>query len=87
MVVAGQNGMELDVGQIAGRAKIPVIGAGGIFNPIDAREFIAAGAKAVYLAGRQKDEGPWRAAGVDGFIFAGADMIATLKDLHGKIGV
>lgn len=47
----------------------------------------AAGAKAVFLAGRQKDEGPLRAAGVDGFIFAGADMIATLKDLHGKIGV
>lgn len=47
----------------------------------------AAGAKAVYLAGRQKDEAPLRAAGVDGFIFAGTDMIATLKDLHGKIGV
>lgn len=47
----------------------------------------AAGAKAVYLAGRQKDEAPLRSAGVDGFIFAGTDMIATLRELHGKIGV
>ncbi len=47
----------------------------------------SAGAKAVYVAGRQKDEAALRAAGVDGFIFAGADMIATLKELHGKIGI
>jgi dihydroorotate dehydrogenase (NAD+) catalytic subunit len=37
------------VGQIAARAKIPVIGAGGIFNPIDARDYIEAGAKAVQI--------------------------------------
>ncbi|MBX3081636.1 MAG: hypothetical protein KF716_08355 [Anaerolineae bacterium] len=37
------------VGQICARAKIPVIGAGGIFNPIDARDYIAAGAKAVQI--------------------------------------
>ena len=47
----------------------------------------AAGATAVYIAGRQKDEAPLRAVGVDGFIFAGTDMIATLKELHAKIGV
>jgi dihydroorotate dehydrogenase (NAD+) catalytic subunit len=37
------------VGQIATRAKVPVIGAGGIFNPIDARDYLAAGAKAVQV--------------------------------------
>lgn len=37
------------VGSIAPRVKIPVIGAGGIFTPLDARDYVAAGAKAVQL--------------------------------------
>jgi methylmalonyl-CoA mutase len=46
-----------------------------------------AGAKRVYLAGKQKDEAPLRAAGVDDFIFAGADMIATLTRVHSDLGI
>lgn len=46
-----------------------------------------AGAAAVFLAGRSKDEATLRAAGMDGFIFAGGDMIATLADLHRRLGV
>lgn len=37
------------VGQIAAKCKIPIIGAGGIFNPLDARDYIDAGAKAVQV--------------------------------------
>jgi methylmalonyl-CoA mutase len=46
-----------------------------------------AGASRVYLAGRPKDEAALRAAGVDAFIFAGADMLATLAGLHEQLGV
>jgi methylmalonyl-CoA mutase len=39
----------------------------------------AAGAGAVYLAGRPGEhEAAWRAAGVDGFVYAGADLVAAL---------
>jgi dihydroorotate dehydrogenase (NAD+) catalytic subunit len=37
------------VGQIAARTKLPIIGAGGIFNPHDARDYIEAGARAVQV--------------------------------------
>ncbi len=37
------------VGQIVSMVKIPVIGCGGIHNPDDAREFLAAGARAVQV--------------------------------------
>lgn len=37
------------VAQIAPRVNIPVIAAGGIFNPYDARDYIEVGAKAVQL--------------------------------------
>ncbi|MFV0296176.1 MAG: methylmalonyl-CoA mutase family protein [Hyphomicrobiaceae bacterium] len=47
----------------------------------------AAGAKTVYLAGRPADqEAGLKAAGVDDFIFAGADMIATLQRVHQQLG-
>ena len=46
-----------------------------------------AGATAVYLAGKPKDEASWQQAGIDGFIFAGVDMIATLVALHGALDV
>jgi len=45
-----------------------------------------AGAAQVYLAGRAKDEGPLKAAGVDGFIFAGTDALAILCALHRQLG-
>jgi len=52
----------------------------------DAEAFAAAlktaGARVVMLAGRPGEhEAAWRAAGVDGFIYAGGDRIATLEDL------
>jgi len=48
----------------------------------------AAGAKRVYLAGRPKDlEAALQAAGVDTFIFAGGDALATLGELHKALGI
>ncbi len=48
----------------------------------------AAGAEHVYLAGRPKEiEAALTAAGVGAFIFAGADALATLAELHSKLGV
>jgi len=48
----------------------------------------SAGAQRVYLAGRAKDIEPeLRAAGVDAFIFAGGDAIATLGELHKALGI
>ena len=48
----------------------------------------AAGAERVYLAGRPKDiEAALTAAGVDAFIFAGGDALATLRKLHQELGI
>lgn len=46
-----------------------------------------AGATRVYVAGRIKHEAPLKAAGVDEFIFAGADRVLTLTRLHATLGV
>jgi methylmalonyl-CoA mutase len=47
-----------------------------------------AGASQVLLAGRPKDqEAALEAAGVDTFIFAGGDAVATLTSLHRALGV
>ena len=47
-----------------------------------------AGAKQVLLAGRPRDqEAALKAAGVDNFIFAGGDAIATQTKLHKALGV
>jgi methylmalonyl-CoA mutase len=47
-----------------------------------------AGAKQVLLAGRPKDQkSALEAAGVDTFVFAGADAVATLTKLHEALGV
>ena len=46
----------------------------------------AAGAKLVLMAGRPgANEAELKAAGVDQFLFAGADAIATLKGLHSAL--
>jgi len=42
----------------------------------------AAGATHIYLAGRPKDAEPLKAAGIGFFIFAGCDVLATLKAAH-----
>ena len=47
-----------------------------------------AGATRVYLAGRPKaQEAGLKAAGVDGFIHAGGDMIETLGAVHAALGI
>ena len=47
-----------------------------------------AGASHVYLAGRPKDqEAALKAVGVNGFIYAGGDMLETLNALHMALGV
>jgi len=47
----------------------------------------AAGAGAVYLAGRPGEhEAAWRAAGVDGFVFLGADLVASLDEVLRRAG-
>ncbi len=53
-----------------------------------ARALKAAGARLVLMAGRPGDkEAALRAAGVDQFLFAGADAVATLADLQSKLGI
>ena len=53
-----------------------------------AKAFKASGAKGVALAGRPgESERAWRAAGVDDFIFAGGDAVATLESLYRWIEV
>lgn len=47
-----------------------------------------AGARLVLMAGRQGDrEAALKTAGVDQFLFAGADAVATLKGLQEKLGI
>ncbi|HEX2840366.1 methylmalonyl-CoA mutase family protein [Hyphomicrobium sp.] len=53
-----------------------------------AKALKAAGAKLVLMAGRPGDkEADLKAAGVDRFLFAGADAVATLKGLQEKLGI
>jgi methylmalonyl-CoA mutase len=61
---------------------------GGDLGTAVAGALKSAGAQRVYLAGRPKDqEAALRAAGVDAFIFAGADALATLSELHKALGI
>jgi methylmalonyl-CoA mutase len=54
----------------------------------DAAKALAnAGAGHIYLAGRPKEPAPYKAAGVDSFIFAGCDIVATLKAAHDILGL
>ena len=53
-----------------------------------AKALKAAGATAVLMAGRPGDnEAALKAAGIDGFLFAGQDAIATLQSLHKTLGI
>ena len=53
-----------------------------------AKALKAAGAKRVLMAGKPSAaEAALRAAGVDGFLFAGQNAITTLQDLHKALGV
>jgi len=52
-----------------------------------ARALVAAGARHVYLAGRPGDLAEaLKQAGVQTFIFAGCDVLATLRDAHRSLG-
>jgi methylmalonyl-CoA mutase len=53
-----------------------------------AKAFKASGVKGVAIAGRPGEfERAWGAAGIDEFIFAGADAVATQQSLYRRIGV
>jgi methylmalonyl-CoA mutase len=51
-----------------------------------AKALKAAGATHIYLAGRPKDAEPLKAAGVETFVFAGCDALATLNTVHDILG-
>ena len=56
--------------------------------PVLAQALKAKGARAVAVAGRPGDhEAAFRAAGVDLFLYAGADLFQLLKTLHTHLGV
>ncbi len=48
----------------------------------------AAGAAALYLAGRPGEhEEAWRAAGIEVYLSAGGDLVALLQDAHRRLGI
>jgi methylmalonyl-CoA mutase len=60
----------------------------GLDGEACARALKGAGALVVVLAGRPGErEAVWRDAGVDCFIYAGDDMLATLQQLASEIGI
>lgn len=75
----------------SGAAIACLCAADGVYADIGAAAATAlkfAGARHVYLAGRPKDaEATLTAAGVDGFIYAGSDALATLAGLHKALGI
>ena len=56
-------------------------------SAVDSAEALkSAGVATLYLAGRPGDsEAKWRAAGIDDFIYAGADLIAVLEGLLHRV--
>ena len=75
----------------SGAAIACLCAADGVYADIGAATATAlksAGARHAYLAGRPKDaEATLTAAGVDGFIYAGSDALATLAGLHKALGI
>lgn len=47
----------------------------------------AAGARSIWLAGKPADEAPLRAAGIDGFVYAGCDVLEALARAHAQLGL
>ena len=48
----------------------------------------AAGAQAVYLAGRPGDQAEvWKQAGIDAYVHAGCDILSILTDAHTRLGL
>lgn len=53
-----------------------------------ARALREAGAQQVLLAGRPGERAAeWESAGIDGYVFLGADVVAILEDVHQVLGV
>jgi methylmalonyl-CoA mutase len=53
-----------------------------------AKALVSAGARHIYLAGRPgRHEAELTRAGVQGFVYAGCDALATLKEAHAIVGV
>jgi methylmalonyl-CoA mutase len=53
-----------------------------------AKALAAAGARHIYLAGRPGERAAeLKAAGVKGFIYVGCDVLATLRAVHGNLGI
>jgi methylmalonyl-CoA mutase len=53
-----------------------------------AKALSEAGAARIYLAGRpQEQEAALKAAGVEGFVYAGCDALALLRESHAKLGL
>lgn len=53
-----------------------------------AKDLKTAGATRIYLAGRGgEQESAWRAAGVDGFVYMGCDVLTVLREAHQSLGV
>jgi methylmalonyl-CoA mutase len=52
-----------------------------------AQSLKAAGAAAIYLAGRPKEQDTLKAAGIGSFIFAGCDVLAILRAAHDMMGI
>jgi methylmalonyl-CoA mutase len=57
-------------------------------DPMAAQLLRAAGAKHIYLAGRPgAREAAHATAGIGGFIHVGCDVLATLRAIHGALGI
>jgi methylmalonyl-CoA mutase len=52
-----------------------------------ARRLTRAGARHIYLAGRPKDPAPYQQAGINGFVYAGCDALAILREAHDILGL
>jgi methylmalonyl-CoA mutase len=52
-----------------------------------AKTLAAAGARHIYLAGQPHAQTGLKAAGIGTFIFAGCDVLATLKSAHDILGI
>jgi methylmalonyl-CoA mutase len=53
-----------------------------------AKALAQAGAKHIYLAGKPGDlQAKLKSAGVEGFVFAGGNMLAMLSDAHATLGL
>ncbi|MCW5681242.1 MAG: methylmalonyl-CoA mutase, partial [Xanthobacteraceae bacterium] len=76
----------------ASKAKVAIIAstdAGYAEHGVNcAQRLKAAGADWVILAGKPgENDSPWRAAGVDQFLFAGQDALTELETLHAALGI